>query len=193
MSTMSINATKAQPGTQRGRLSAVPWLTVVPLAAALAYVDGIWVIMLRGSVGSIERTQDPVRSWLVESTLALPLFVLAVLGALMLAARWFGPVLRKSRTVVAAMLLVVAAGTLVGVTALAASSAYDYKLQTSRSATHQHAGAGGAPEQSQNPALALQLHSVGAGSGILLATNLLLVGWMVAMRGGRLAVSSTRR
>ena len=130
MSTMSINATTERPGTLRGRLSAVPWLTVVPLAVLLAYADGFWVVSLRGAAGSIERTQEPFVTWLRESTLALPLFVLAVLGALTLAARWFGPVLRRPKTVVATVLLVVAAGTLVGVAALAASSAYDYQLQS---------------------------------------------------------------
>src|SRR6185436_8940208 len=132
MSTMSINATTERPGTLRVRLSALPWSTVVPLAVVLAYADGFWLISLRGSVGSIERTQEPFASWLRESTLALPVFVLAVLGALVLAARWFGPARRKLKSVVAAALLIVVASTLVGVAALAASSAYDYHLQSSR-------------------------------------------------------------
>ena len=114
----------------------------MPLAVVLAYADGFWLISLRGAVGSIERTREPFASWLRESTLALPVFVLAVLGALTLAARWFGPVLRKPKTVVAAALLVVAAGTLVGIAGLAASSAYDYHLQSSqlqRWTRHAHA------------------------------------------------------
>src|SRR6187551_2667857 len=95
MSTMSINAIPERRGTLRGRLSVVPWLTVVPLAVVLAYADGFWMITLRGAVGSIGRTGQPFVSWLRESTLLLPVFVLAVLGALALAARLFGPVLRK--------------------------------------------------------------------------------------------------
>ena len=87
---------------------------------------------LRGAVGSIERTQEPFATWLRESTLSLPFFVLAVIGALTLAARQFGPVLRRPRTVVATALLIVAAGTLVGIAELAASSAYDYHLQSSQ-------------------------------------------------------------
>jgi len=196
MSTMSINATTERPGTLRVRLSALPWLTVVPLAVVLAYADGFWLISLRGAVGSIERTQEPFVSWLRESTLALPVFVLAVLGALTLAARWFGPVLHRPKTVVAAALLVVAASTLVGVAALAASSAYDYQLQSSRpqmaSTTHTHTGTGSVPDQHQNASLALQMRSVAYGSGIFLATNLVLVGWLVALRGGRLEVRKTR-
>jgi len=196
MSTLSINATTEHPGALRGRLSVLPWLTIVPLAVVLAYADGFWLISLRGAVGSIERTQEPFASWLRESTLALPVFVLAVLGALTLGARWFGPVLRKPKTVVATALLVVAASTLVGVAALAASSAYDYQLQSSRpqmaSMTHAHTGTGNVPDQHQNAALALQVRAVAYGSGIFLVTNLVLVGWLVALRGGRLEVRKTR-
>ena len=57
---------------------AVPWLTVIPLAAMMAYADGFWMVSLRGAVGAIERTQEPFASWLRESTVLLPAFVLAV-------------------------------------------------------------------------------------------------------------------
>ena len=187
MSTLSISPTTERPGTLPGRLGVVPWLTVVPLAVVMAYADGFWLISLRGAVGSIERTGDPFASWLRESTLALPVFALAVLGALALAARRFGPVLRKSKTLVATALMVVAAGTLVGVAALAASSAYDYYLQSS----HVHSMASMAVQQQAG--LGLQLRAVGYGSAILLVTNLALVGWVVAMHGGRLDVSKTRQ
>ena len=83
----------------------------------MAYADGFWMISLRGAVGAIERTEEPFASWLRESTLVLPVFVFAVLGALTLALRWFGPVLRKSSTVLTA-LLIVAAGTAVGIAQL---------------------------------------------------------------------------
>jgi hypothetical protein len=196
MATMSVNATTERTGTLRGRLSFVPWLTVVPLAVVLAYADGFWLISLRGAVGSISRTGAPFASWLRDSTLALPVFALAVIGALALAARWFGPVLRKPKTVVAAALLVVAACTLVGISALAASSAYDYHLQTSQGklmSSMSTGSMGSTVAQQDNAGLALQVRSVGYGSGILLVTNLVLVGWVVALRGGRLAVRKTRR
>jgi len=195
MSTMSINATTERRGTLRSRLSALPWLTVVPLAVVMAYADGFWVISLRGAVGSIQRTQEPFVSWLRDSTLVLPVFILAVLGALMLAKRWFGPVLRNLKTIVATSLLVVVAGTLVGIAAFAASSAYDYRLQTSEkpmAMTMPNGTAMNAADQHNKSALALQVRSVGYGSGILLATNLLLVPWVVALRGGRLAISKSR-
>ena len=49
-----------------------------------------------------------------------------------------------------------------------------------------------AADQHNKSALALQVRSVGYGSGILLATNLLLVPWVMALRGGGLAISKPR-
>jgi len=195
MSTISISAPAERPGTLLRRLNGIPWLTVVPLAVLLAYADGFWMISLRGAVGSIERTGEPFASWLRESTLTLPLFVLAVLGALALAARRFGPVLRKPKTVVATALLVVAAGTLVGIAELAASSAYDYHLQSEQlqlMGSMPGMVSMGSTAQQQQASLGLQARAVGYGSAILLVTNLALVGWVVAMRGGRLDVRKTQ-
>jgi hypothetical protein len=206
MSTTSINATTEPPGTLRGRLGVVPWLTVVPLAVVLAFADGFWVISLRGATGSIERTQEPVLTWLRESTLALPVFVLAVLGALAVAARWFGPAGRKTKTVVATVLLIVAAGTLVGIGALAINSGYDYYLQSSQapvmdpmpsigmdSMPSMDMGSIGSTPQPNHGSLSLQARAVGLGSAILLVTNLALVSWVVVIRGGRLDVSKARQ
>jgi hypothetical protein len=197
MATMSATATNAgseSRRTLRGLLRTAPWLTIVPLAVVMAYADGFWMMSLRGAVGSIERTQEPFASWLRESTLSLPFFVVAVLGALMLAARWFGPVLRSTRTIVATALLVVAAGTMVGVYEVATSAAYDYSLQSGQAQLMSSMGTttGAGPGQQQRASLVLQLRAVGYGSGILLATNLVLVGWVVAIRGGHLNVRTTR-
>ena len=190
MSTLSINTTTKRPRTLRGRVSLVPWSTVLPLAVVLAYADGFWMVSLRGAVGAMGRTQGPFLTWLRESTLALPLFILAVLGALTLAGRWFGPVLRKPKAVVVAMLLIVAAGTLVGLAELAASSAYDYSVQSGHV---RQMAMGSDSAASQQAGFWLQMRSVGFGSGILLATNLLLVGWVVALRGGQLNVREPRQ
>jgi hypothetical protein len=149
---------------------------------------------LRGAVGAIERTQGPFASWLRESTVILPVFVFAVLGALTMALRWFGPVLR-AQTVVATALMVSAAGTLVGIVAVAANSVLDYRLQ-SRQLQMMDAMRGTNVASSlanqQQATLWLQVHAVAYGAAILLVTNLVLVGWLVAMRGGRLDVSKTR-
>jgi hypothetical protein len=184
------------PGAIPGRL-AVPWLTVVSLAVVMAYGYGFWLISLRGAVGAIERTEEPFVSWLRESTLVLPVFVLAVLGALTLAMRWFGPVLRRPRTVVATALMVVAAGTLAGIAGMVANSVYDYRLQSSQLQMMDSMRGvclqGGCLASQQQASLELQARAVGYGSALLLATNLVLVGWVVAFRGGRLDVSTTRR
>lgn len=183
-------------GVNPGR-PAVPWLTVVSLAAVMAYADGFWMMSLRGSVGAIERTQEPFASWLRESTLVLPVFVLAVLGALTLALHLFGPVLRTPRTVLKAALLVAAAGTAAGISVIGVSSAYDFELQSSQLQLMDSMSAtcaeGSCLALQQQASLGLQVRAVGYGSGILLVTNLVLVGWMVAVRGGRLDVSRIRR
>ena len=171
----------------RASRAEVPWSTVLPLAVVLAFADGFWVISLRGAVGAIERTDDPFRTWLVESTLALPVFVFAVLAALTLALRWVGPVVRRPRAVVAVLLLVVAAATLVGVAALTASSAYDYHLQSGQLTLMQdmRGGCEGGCA-ARDATLDLHVKAVGYGSGILLVTNVVVAGWVVALRGGRL-------
>jgi len=193
--TKSVNVAKERTGAPPGGL-AVPWFTVVTLAVVMAYAAGFWLISLRGDIGAIERTQGPFADWLRESTLALPLFVFAVLGALTLALRWFGPVLRKPRTVVATALLVVAAGTLMGIAEMAASSAYDYQLQSKQlqfmhSVHHTSAPASVLAAQ-QQATIGLHVRGVALASVLLLVTNLVLVGWVVAFRGGRLDVSTTR-
>lgn len=175
---------------------AVPWLTVVSLSAVMAYADGFWMMSLRGAAGAVERTQEPFASWLLESTLVLPVFVFAVLAALALAFHLFGPVLRRSGMLLTA-LLIAAAGTAVGVALITVSSAYDYQLQSSQlqlidSMSHTCAN-GSCLAQQQEASLALQIRAVGFGSGILVVTNLVLVGWVMAIRGGRLDVSSARR
>jgi len=184
-----------RPVALTGRLT-VPWATVVPLAVVMAYADGFWLTSLRGAVGAIESTQGPFVSWFRESTLALPVFVVAVLGALTLAMHMFGSVLRTSRALLATALLIVAAGTGVGIADIAVSSAYDYHLQSAQpqlmDSVHDICAGGNCLAQQQRASFDLQVQAVGVGSGILLVTNLVLVGWVVALRGGRLSVSSTR-
>jgi len=191
---MSINATKKQPSTLRSR-PAVPWPTVVPLAVAMAYADGFWMTSLRGATGAIERNQAPFASWLRESTLVLPIFVFAVLGALALALHLFGPVLRTPRNVVATVLLVVSAGTLAGIAEVAVSSAYDYHLQSDQLKlmdSMRNTSVGSSLAQQLQATLGLQVHAVAYGAVILLVTNVVLVGWILALRGGRLNLGTIR-
>jgi hypothetical protein len=183
-----------QPAATAAR-SAVPWLTVIPLALVMAYADGFWVVALRGAVGAIERSQTPFESWMRESTLVLPVFVFAVLGALTLTLRWFGPGRSRGRTMLVAALLIVAAGTLMGVVELAASAAYDYHLQAQQLAAHHAMASCGAScrQQQLDSTLALDMRAVFYGIGLLLVSNLVVVGWVVALRGGRLDITASRR
>jgi hypothetical protein len=201
---MSIFPTTERPSAlKQGRLTVsrlgVPWKTVVALAAVMAYADGFWLTSLRSAVGAIERTQAPFASWLRESTIVLPVYVLAVLGAMTLALRWFGPVLRKPKTVLATALLIVAAGTVVGLAATVASSAYDYHLQSAQLQLMQamssiHGGCSASClAQEQHDTLAIHVRAVVLISRWLLLTNVLLVAWLLAMWGGRLKVATTRR
>ena len=174
----------------------VAWWTVLPLAALMAYGDGFWVISLRGAAGAIERMDSPFQAWLRESTLLLPVFVIAVLAATSVALARFGPSPRRTRAVLMAALLVVAAGTLAGVVGLALSSAYDYHLQAihmeAMNAMRDEACDAACAAAQHRTDLALQVRAVAVGSGLILVTNLVLVGWALALRGGRMDLGTVR-
>jgi|SRR5687767_7328947 len=174
--------------------SPVPWLTVVAFAALMDGADTFWLTAIQGAVGAIERAQTPFVSWVRTSALLLPLFVVAVLAALALARQCFGPALRTTRKVLAAALIVVAAGTVVGIGELAVSAAYDYRLQSRQldqmhamhpGAHHDHGGCTGVCAQ-KRATLLVDARAVELGSAAALGTNLVLVAWVVALRGGRL-------
>ena len=192
----SMDAAEGQPpaGTTGG--ATVPWSTVLPLAALMAYADGYWMISLRGAVGAIERTQSPFASWLRESTLVLvPVFVFAVLAALTLARRRFGPVLHGPRALVSTMLLVAGAGTVAGVLAIAGNAVYDYQLQSHHLGMMSTMGGlcfGACQAHQYTATIALHLKAIAVGTGLLLASNVVLVAWVWAIRGGRLTLADSR-
>jgi hypothetical protein len=171
--------------------SSVPWSTVLPLAIVLAYADGFWATSLRGAVGAIQTTQSPFGTWWRESTLVVPVYVVAVLGALMLAQRWFGPVLRRTRTIIATVLLIAAAATVVSLVEIAAASAYDYHLQSAqlRMMDAMMCVTNCLPQQ-QHDTLVTSARGALYVSRWLVLTNVVLAGWLVAMRGGRLTLST---
>ncbi len=188
---MTVNSTWL-PAVRQGR-PAVAWSTVLPLAAAMAYADGFWMLSARGAVGAIERTQAPFTSWWRESTLVIPFFVVAVLGAAVLALRWFGPAPRTPRATVATAALVVGLGSITGIAALAASSAYDYKLESEQLQfmnSMRGICVGDCLDQARQSTLGTQVKAVLLVSGFLVVTNLLLVAWVVAVKGGRLNLTS---
>jgi hypothetical protein len=187
MSEITMTTTSA---TQRIRQFLDPrlvrWRTVAAIAVLLAYADGFWLTAVQGAVGAIERAQSPFVLWLRSSTLMLPLYVLAVLAALGLARRRFGPELRSARQVLTAGLLIVAAGTLLASGGLLLSAELDYRLQAEQlqfmHAVHPH-GALDALLASTRAA-----NNTGAryGTAADLVTNTVVVGWVLALHGGRL-------
>jgi hypothetical protein len=170
-----------------------PWSTVLPFAVLLAYVNGFWVTALRGAVGSTERTTAPFTNWLRDSTLLLPLFVLAVLVALSLAARgtrhgWGVGAIRPA-------LLVALATTAAGTAHLVADSIWSLRLQLVHLDTMGSMGGlctGSCLDKQYDATVLLQVRAVALGSLILLASNVVAVFWLLALRGGRLAVRGRR-
>ena len=172
----------------------VPWATVLPLAIVLAYADGFWMTSLQSAVGAIERIQDPFTSYWRTSTLLIPLFVVAVLGALTLVLRRVGPQ-QSTRRMVMTGLLVAAACALAGALVSAGSSAYDYYLQSKQMAmmTSMHSGCDVACLGRQRwMTIFAHGRAVGYTGALLLATNLILTSWIVALQGGRLPVAKAR-
>jgi hypothetical protein len=174
----------------------MPWGTVVVLSVLMAYADGFVLTSVQGAVGAIQRTTSPFATWLRTSTLLLPVFFLAVLGAFAFARRRLGPALHRPRTVIVAALLVIAAGSLVGTAEVAVSAVYDYHLQSAALQAgaalhgHVHGAASGhsacafCTDQARTRAVD-ELAARDAGR-VILGANAVLVFWVAALRGGRL-------
>ncbi len=183
------------------------WLPVVLLAALLAFADGFWLTSLRGAIGAIERTQSPFASWWHDSALALPVFVVAVAVPLRSVRRRTSRAdLGRGRVVLTTGLRVLASTTAVGVAWAVTTSVRDYQLQArllgeratlhpdlANAAVHAHAGHAlplAQVVQERHATFALHVLGVEQAAGVLLVTNLLLVAWFAAVRGGRLDTSS---
>ena len=178
------------------------WVTVALFAVVLAYIDGFWVTSLQGAVGAIERRQPPFQRWLRDSTLMLPVYVVVVVVALLLARRWVGQRQRTMVRVGAATLLVVIASAGLGIVEVSASSAWDYHLQARHLEVSQHnhqtIPAGGQLLTSggevacdslcaaKRDTFTLHVHAVRYASIVMLLSNLVLVLWAMALRSDRL-------
>jgi hypothetical protein len=190
----ALTASTVQVGTRPGRL-AVPWTAVLTLAVLLDFADGFFMTALRNAVGAIERTQEPFTSYWRTCLLLLPVFAVGVLAALTVALRLFGPELRGRKQVLATVALVAAAAALVGAAATTASSAADYRLQSAQlgmmKSMRGTCDAACLAGQQHATALA-HVRAIALVAGLMLITNLLVVGWLVALRGGRLQVSNLK-
>src|SRR3954447_23957366 len=200
---MSIRET-IQRAPAAGRTLPVWWMTIAAFAVVITYADGFWVTSLQGAVGAIERQhQSPVERWLHDSTLMLPLFFIAVLAAILIARRLVGRGHGNVVKFATTALLITVLGTGAGVAEMAASSVYDYHLQTQHLLLEQHLGHShlttptGAISQptaagctglcaSQRETFNVHVRAVSYGSLVLLITNVVLVAWVLALRSNRL-------
>ena len=180
------------PPTTSLRGARVSWSHVLPLAVVLAYANGFWIITLRGAVGAIQRTSAPFDSWLRESALLVPVYVVAVLAAFMVAQRWFGPRPRGVRRLAVSGATVAGATALTGTALLALSSWFDFRLQRAdlQHMSIAHPGCDASCLSARIQATAdLLIKSIWVGLILMVVTDLVLVALVVAFRGGRLVLA----
>jgi hypothetical protein len=205
--TMPVRHHVAPAPSPTGRLH-LSWPTVAVFAAVIAYVDGFWVTSLQGAVGAIEVTQEPFVRWVRDSTLMLPLLFVGVLAALSLTRRWVGHSHREFRQLAVAAISIIVITSVVSLGQVATMSAHDYNIQAAQLG-HLHAGHASTVATDPNAVLpasngtcsalcaarhaTLMAHvrSVGYAGLVLLFTNLVLVVWVLALRGGRLWAGRT--
>ena len=187
--------TSEATGWDRRRAS-VSWSHVLPLAVVLAFANGFWIIVLRGAIGAIERTSAPFSTWWHESTLLVPVYVVAVLAAFMLAQRRFGPRPHGFRPVAATIATVTLAATAAGTLLLIASSWFDFHLQRidlhHMGAVHPGCDPTCAAARVQ-ATLNLEIKGVWIGLLAMLVTDLILVALVVAFRGGDVVLARRPR
>jgi len=187
---------------QRSRLH-LHWVTVAFFAIVIAFADGFWLTSMQGAVGAMQRNEKPLGRWLRDSTLMLPLYFLGVALALVLARRLFGKSRSKLLKISAAALLITVIGSAVGMAEVAASSAYDYRIQTRSleqklAFDHSHTevipAAAGTPAPNDCSGLCAQkeltmtvhLKAIKLAARLLLVSNLVAVLWVLMFCGDRL-------
>ncbi len=203
ISLLAAPAVHGSPAHRQTPRLSVSWATVIVCAVVIAAVDGYWATSLRGAVGAIEVSQSPFRSWMRDSTLMLPLFVLAVVAALALTRRWVGQSHRELVQLSVAALLTIVFTSVVSIGGVATTSAYDYNIQASQLGqihkshiTTAFVDPGAAIPttkgtctglcSARHATLMAHVRAVGYASIVILITNLVLVAWVLALRGGRL-------
>ena len=165
----------------------VAWGLVVSCALAMGFLDGFVVVALRGVAGSIERTDHLFVSWVRETLLVLPVYVAALLVAVMLISRRPARGRPYRHPTVTMLGVIAAAGTLVAMGWATASSAYDLRLQRHEfldMPAMQTACTGACAERMQRAAFTLQERTLGLAAVTFLVGNLVMVLWVYALRGG---------
>ncbi len=210
---MNLSLLPGVPAAVRRRLQ-VSLLTVGLVAVPAAFAAGFVVISLQGAVGAVERVGDPFQRWLTISALTLPAYVVGVLGAVALARWWFAGTRWRRLLYGSAVVTMIGATSMIGVAEVAGSAAYDYHLQSSRiertaaqmeALTGVEAGevsaAGPGTVQltvcttceSRRRTLVVHVKGGLLASGVIVATNTVLVVWVVALRGGQLWIDPRRK
>ena len=208
MSTVSlppVDTSRSAEHSSAARPQVSP-VTVALFAIVIAYVDGFCVTSLHGAVGSVGTTQSPFEHWLRDSTLMLAPVGLAVVAALRLASRWVGHNRREIVRLSGAALLVILSTSAASIAEVSIRSASDYRDEANElELVHSfHAttianpsGTAALPvADSCDPlcaalhrTLETQVHAVELASAVLIITNLVLVLWVLALRGGRVWTS----
>ena len=204
---LSTHDTTEPPARRARRRLGVSWPTIILFAAVISYVNGFWVTSLQGAVGALQRSEPPFERWLRDSTIMLPIYAAGILVAVLVARRWFGHSPRVVVRGASAAVLVIAVCTLVGIAEVANSAAYDYRLQTEHIESVHEMNHTGNPDtgvaETATPAnasaddcvgacaakestLGLHIRAVTRASALMLITNILLVGWLLAVGGDRL-------
>jgi hypothetical protein len=174
----------------------VPWATVATFAIGMSCTSAFWLVSLAGAVGAPARYETPFATWVMLSLVLLPVYGAGVLGALILARRWFGPVLNGAVSEITTGLLILTSGTLLGIVAIAASSAYDYSLQLPHIGSAMAGMAsctGSCIPREQHDVFVLHVRGVLLVSQKLLLTNAVLVVWLLTAWGGRVTLMRASR
>jgi hypothetical protein len=165
-------------------------LTVAGLTGVLLAADMFWVTSLHGAVGAIERLQTgAAQRWLQGSLVMLPLFGVAVWGALRLTERLVGR-RRESIRLGVALLLTSVLTTVAGAGYAAVTAYSDYQWQADHLEQlhdgHEVIGACVGLCWAKQETVNAHLRGVGYAAVLMVVTNLILGAWVLAVRGGRL-------
>jgi len=185
------------------------WPAIIAIAGVVTFADGFWLTSLQGAIGAVARSQPPMQRWLRDSTLMIPLFVIAVVAALAVARRVVRPGWPEAVKVALAALVIAAAATVVAVAEVGTSSAIDYRIQSQElSAKHAaHAttgtvvadtagvstGSSDALRAQRRDTLHVHLRAIRKATAALAITNTVLVAWMLALFGWTLSGRRSRR
>lgn len=105
------------------------WWTIGLFATVLAFGNGFLLASVQHTVGAIERLAPPFDRFLVDSLGLLPVYVVAIVAALLLSRRLVGEERRPAARLWSAVGAVILAAVAVGIVATVISSVYDFVLQ----------------------------------------------------------------